>query len=202
MGSFWSIALRTETRSVAWGAGALLLAIASAASAQEGDTARPWSIRQNVAPASGVALQPGAAALLHAVQRYTNLRRYSEPLGAALSLSHYDAGMEVALPTPKGSRLKMTADFALGRTRLRSGGLASQLGTTDRVSETYISLRGGVRIEYALATSCHLFVGGQEYYHFDGAGTREAVDAVGYVQPLLAGSWAYPLTLGLRFDLR
>jgi hypothetical protein len=140
--------------------------------------------------------------VVDAVQRYGRVEKHREYPLTGLKLTHYVAGLQARIPVLQRSRLKLVGDFGFAATKLRSRerGLAPGLDT--RIKETYFSLRAAVRIEYALNPDCDIYLAGQDYVHIDQAETTTVEALGGIVRPLQAGSWTFPVTLGIRMRFR
>ncbi|MGD8700320.1 MAG: hypothetical protein PVJ43_13575, partial [Gemmatimonadales bacterium] len=117
-------------------------------------------------------------------------------------LYHYTAGLEFELPVLEHSRWDLFADIGMGATRLRSAKYASYYPSERHVSETFVSLLGGVGVRYAVSDDCRLFVGARQLFYLeDGDGlVVDGLNDPGRV--LESGSWTFPLTLGMRFSFR
>lgn len=137
-----------------------------------------------------------------ALRRHGEVSRQQENPAAGLRLYHYTAGLKFELPLTQQSRWDLVADFGLGATRLRSAEMADYPVSNPRVSETFVSLLGGLRIQYSLADNCRAFVGARQYLYLedsDGLVIDELEDP-GLL--LRTGSWTFPINLGVSFSFR
>lgn len=183
------------------GVAALLIASPGSAGAQ---TERPgWRLTASRAAVSPPAVESAIQEqeFVHALRQYGEVRRYKEAPAAGLRLSHYTAGLKFDLPLPVRSRWSLIADFGLGATRLRSNELNSYYTTDRRVSETFLSVLGGMTLGYALAPNWEAFVGARQFFYLDE--DEVAVDGLEDSGRLLeSGSWTFPITFGMKLTLR
>jgi hypothetical protein len=191
------------------GIGALLLLCVGSASAQEASRF-PQSSRDRYSFAvsrvswSSEARSSGLAELtfVDALRRHGKVDQYKETPAAGLKLYHYTAGLRFELPVMEHSRWDLIADVGMGATRLRSAEFANYYVSEQRVSETFLSLLGGVSVQYAVSDECRLFVGARQLFYLeDGDGL--VIDGLKDPDQVLeSGSWTVPLTLGVRFSFR
>lgn len=136
------------------------------------------------------------------LRRHGEVQQYKETPAAGLNLYHYAAALKFELPVLDRSRWDLVADFGLGATRLRSAKYGDYVASEERVSETMVSLLGGLSVQYAISDACRFFVGARRLFYLDEnngpaiAGLQDA-DHV-----LESGVWAFPLTLGFRLKFR
>jgi hypothetical protein len=137
-----------------------------------------------------------------ALRRHGELSRQQENPAAGLRLYHYTAGLKFELPLTEQSRWDLVADFGLGATRLRSAELANHQMSNPRVSETFVSLLGGLRVQYSLAENFRAFIGARQYLYLE---DEDGLVIDGLENPgliLKTSSWTFPLTLGVNFSFR
>jgi hypothetical protein len=137
-----------------------------------------------------------------ALRRHGEVSRQQENPAAGLKLYHYTAGLKFELPVTEQSRWDLVADFGLGATRLRSAELANYHVSNRRVSETFVSVLGGLRIQYSLADNCRAFVGARQYLYLEDS---EGLVIDGLEDPgllLRTGSWTFPITVGVSLSFR
>ncbi|UCF18361.1 MAG: hypothetical protein JSU87_10425, partial [Gemmatimonadota bacterium] len=126
---------------------------------------------------------------------------YGETPAAGLKLYHYSAALKFDLPSIGGSRWKLFADLGLGATELKSNEYQPYAMAGDRTSEMFLSLRGGLTIEYAVSRNCSAFLSGREFFYLNDTGV--AIDILGGSASVVeSGSWSFPLTVGLRLNVR
>jgi hypothetical protein len=137
-----------------------------------------------------------------ALRRHGELSRQQENPAAGLRLYHYTAGLKFELPLTEQSRWDLVADFGLGATRLRSAELANYHVSNPRISETFVSLLGGLRVQYWLADNFHAFVGARQYVYLeDEVGlVIDGLEDPGVI--LRTSSWTFPITLGVNLSFR
>ena len=141
-------------------------------------------------------------AVVDAVQRYGRVEKHREYPLTGLKLTHYMAGLQASIPVLQRSRLKLVGDFGFAATKLRSRERGIGPGLDTRIRETYFSLRGAIRIEYALNPDCDIYLAGQDYVYLDQSETTTVEALGGVIRPLQAGSWTFPVTLGVRMRFR
>ncbi|UCF20526.1 MAG: hypothetical protein JSU87_03700, partial [Gemmatimonadota bacterium] len=128
---------------------------------------------------------------LDAVRKYGSVERYGETPAAGLKLYHYSAALKFDLPSIGGSRWKLFADFGLGATELKSNEYQPYAMAGDRTSEMFLSLRGGLTLEYAVSRNCSAFLSGREFFYLNDTGV--AIDILGGSASVVeSGSWSFP----------
>lgn len=137
-----------------------------------------------------------------ALRRHGEVSQHRETPAAGLKLYHYTAGLKFELPLRKQSRWDLVADFGLGATRLRSAELANYNTSNQRISETFVSLLGGLSVQYSLAENCRAFVGARQYFYIedDDGLVIDGLEDPGLL--LRTGSWTFPITLGVSLSFR
>lgn len=142
-----------------------------------------------------------AQALLETVQRHTTVDTYREAPAAGLRLYHYTAALKMDLP-PIGSRWKLYTDLGLGATRLRASDQSPYYSYRDDLSETFLSVRGGLTVEYAFSNRLRTFVTAREYFYLDSDDTMVTVDGLNnQTQILESGPWSFPISFGIRLKI-
>lgn len=142
----------------------------------------------------------GAAEFIESLQRHTSVEEYRENPAAGLRMSHYVAAYTFDLPVVRESRFRLAADLGLGATRLTTVELAPYGNSGRRVSETYLSFRGAITLEYRFSPDCLAFLTGREFLYLDD--TRLAMDELGNSSQVIeSGRWTFPLSFGLRLSV-
>jgi hypothetical protein len=132
------------------------------------------------------------------LRRHGEVHQYKETPAAGLKLYHYTAALKFELPVMDRSRWDLVADLGLGATRLRSAKYGDYFASDERVSETFLSLLGGVSVQYAISDDCRFFVGARRLLYLED-GNEPVVGGLEDAEQLLeSGSWTFPLTLGFR----
>lgn len=175
-----------------------LFGLCGSAEAQERRSLWDVSASQALWERAGRGSDSGAEALLETVQRHTTIDSYREALAAGLRLYHYTAALKLDLP-PIGSRWKVYTDLGLGATRLRTNEQSPYYADRDDFSETFLSLRSGLTVEYAFSHRLRTFVTAREYFYLDSDDAVVTVDGLNdQTQILESGSWTFPLSFGVR----
>lgn len=199
----------SRLRNVFCGVGALVVLCNGTASGQETPPDRRFhAVRHSIggSPASWSSSSEasGLAELdfVETLRRHGRVQQYKETPAAGLRLYHYSAGLKFELPVMDRSRWDLVADFGLGATRLRSAKYGDYVASGERVSQTFLSLLGGVSVQYSVSDELRFFVGARQLFYLED-GKRPLVGDLQNADHLLeSGSWAFPLTLGLRFQFR
>jgi len=199
---FWS-------RHVLGGIGAVLLLCAVSASAQEASPTPRAILDQHAMAVSRAGWSAnsesnglGELAFVDALRRHAKVDQYKETPTAGLKLYHYTAGLEFELPVMQHSRWDLVADFGLGATRLRSATFTGHYASEQRVSETFLSLLGGLSVQYAVSDDCRLFVGARRLLYLEDS-SGLVIDGLNDPNQVLeSGSWTFPLTFGMRIGFR
>ncbi len=198
-----------RSRNVLGGIGAFLLLCIGSASAQEPTRSGPGRPARDAVAVSRVewsseSHSSGLAELtfVDALRRHGTVDQYKETPAAGLKLYHYTAGLKFELPLMEHSRWDLIADVGMGATRIRSAKFADYYVSERDVSETFLSLLGGVSVQYAITNDCRLFVGARQLFYLED-GDELVIDGLKNPDQVLeSGSWTFPLTLGLRFNFR
>jgi len=198
-----------RSRNVLGGIGAFLLLCVGSASAQEVSRSRAGLPDRHSFAVSRVnwssdSQNSGLAELtfVDALRRHGKVDQYKETPAAGLKLYHYTAGLKFELPLLERSRWDLIADVGMGATRLTSAKFAHYYVTERNISETFLSLLGGVSVQYTVADDCRLFVGARQLFYLDD-GDRLTIDGLKDPDQVLeSGSWTFPLTFGLQFSFR
>ena len=198
-----------RSRNVLCGICALLLLCVGSASAQETSHSRRSSSDRSSFALTRASWSSGPEdsglaeiAFVDALRRHGKVDQYKETPVAGLKLYHYVAELKFELPVMEHTRWNLIADLGMGATRLRSAKFVNYYVSEQRVSETFLSLLGGVSVQYAVSDDCRLFVGVRQLFYLeDGDGL--VIDGLTDPEQVLeSGSWTFPLTLGLRFSFR
>lgn len=141
-----------------------------------------------------------ASELLNEFRSLGQFREYKETLAYGLRLTHYIADARFDLPLLTDTRIRLTANVGVGATRLRTAdGYSARLAAND-LAGTYLSLRGGISIAYRFADRARVFVGAQEYLHFDQeAALLQRSEAS--VRDLSDAALTFPITLGVDLSV-
>ncbi len=204
---FWpSLAAAQESRPVPQSLSVFRAGLMSAVIAEK-ETRPATPLFFSRAPASKVtrarSLEDSAVDLITTIIRLSETESYKENPAAGLRLSHTTAGLKFDLPVVPQSRLDFVANVGVGSTRLRSLEFGeSPVGQHHRVSETFLSLVGGLNVQYAVTDHCRLFVGARHQLYFNDTDNL-AVDEVPEPGRLLdMSSWTFPVTFGLQLSFK
>lgn len=178
-----------------------LLGLCRSATAQESRSVWDVSASRALWQKTGSGSESGAQSLLETFQRHTSVDSYREAPAAGLRLYHYTAALKLDLP-PIGSRWKVYTDLGLGATRLRTNDQSPHYADRDDLSETFLSLRSGLTIEYAFSNRLRTFVTAREYLYLDSDDAAVTVDGLNdQTQILESGTWSFPLSFGVRLRI-
>lgn len=198
-----------RSRNVLCGIGAFLLLCVGSASAQETSRSRQSLPDQSSLALSRANWSMGSASsglaelsFVDALRRHGEVHQYKETPAAGLKLYHYAAGLKFELPVMDRSRWDLVADFGLGATRLRSAQYADYGASEQHVSETFLSLLGGVSVQYAVSDDCRLFVGARQLLYLEDSEGLVIDGLKDSNRVLESGTWTFPLTLGLSLNFR
>lgn len=181
---------------------ALIALIVSPSLAQQGDPAyrTPIAFSQfNLAPESASGLAE-AAGLIDEFRSLGEVREYKQSLGFGLRLTHYIADAHFDVPVLSDSRFQFTANFGFGATTLRTSDGYSAVLAIDDLTGTYVSLRGGISLAFNVAPNCRIFVGAQEYLHFDHQ-AELLQQSEASVRSLNDAALTFPITFGLSLNV-
>ena len=171
------------------------------------EAGRPAPLSFSPAPASGVtrarSLENSAVELITTIIRLSETESYKENPAAGLRLSHTAAGLKFDLPVMPQSRLDFVANVGVGSTRLRSLEFGeSPVGQHHRVSETFLSLVGGLNVQYAVTDHFRVFVGARHQLYFDDTASLAADEVPEPGRLLDMSSWTFPVTFGFQLSFK
>lgn len=191
------------------GLGALLLLCPALVSGQETRPDRRFQLGVHSFGASRASWTVGSEnggptelGFVETLRRHGEFSRYKETPAAGLNLYHYSAGLRFELPVLDRSRWDLVADLGVGATRLRSAKYGDYVASEARVSETMVSLLGGLSVQYAISDDCKFFVGARRLLYLDEDNGPAVAGLQDADHVLESGSWAFPLTLGLSLEFR
>lgn len=141
-----------------------------------------------------------ASELIDEFRSIGQFREYKESLGYGLRLSHYIADARFDLPVLQDSRFQLSANLGIGATTLRTSDGYSAVLASDDLMGTYVSLRGGISLAYRVSPHCRVFVGAQEYLHFDHQAELLQQPEVS-VRDLSDAALTFPITFGLTVNI-
>lgn len=165
-------------------------------------TVAAWRAAFSPAEEDGWALgELGRSDFVEMLERHGTVDRYSELAASGLRMSHYTAGLKLDLPMVSWSRMKLFADLGVGATRIRSSRLSLYRESGGDISETYLSLRGGLTLELTIAARTRAFLSGREFVYLDEDDGATLEELRSGSRILESGSWTFPLTVGLRLGI-
>lgn len=169
--------------------------------AQSPETESPPERDPIAAPSDrGIEFSPGA--LLGVVWEHGAFRRHRESLAPGVTLTHYTAGLELDLWSPRRARWNVVASLGIGATRLRAREFAPVARERTGLSQTFLSLHAGLTLEYRVAAHCDLFVGLRDFLEVSENLERDMYESLDRGRsPLESALRSFPLTAGVRFDM-
>ncbi len=205
--SFWPSLAAAQERSPIPRSLSVFRAGVTSAGITNKEAGRATPLSFSPAPASEItrsrSRENSAVEFITAIIRLSETESYKENPAAGLRLSHTAAGLKFDLPVVPQSRLGFVANVGVGSTRLRSLELGeAPVGQRHRVSETFLSLVGGLTVQYAVTDRGRVFVGARHQLYLDDTANL-AVDQVPEPGRLLdMSSWTFPVVFGFQLSFK
>lgn len=140
--------------------------------------------------------------IVTSILEVSDVQHYKEPAAPGLRLSHESAGLQLELPVMQESRLRFFADVGVGATRLRSYEFNVLPSQRYRLSETFISLLGGLTARYAVTDDFRAFIGIRRFLYLNDADNLVIDETPDPGRLLDTSSWTFPITFGFQLGFK